>query len=424
LTIAASVAVHVVLTAGLSWLALRAAGAKAEATPELWPSTPPASTAPIQVELPLVGEGLAIEEQPREPVGAEPPLPAGDAVAHPDTARAGRGGEVAATERALNMSEDVERVRFSTDLLNRLDRDQIEHLRVGGTRASWEDRRSTTHPGELTLVAIGTGSVRERRPLAATVPSRGSFASPLADSKGGSLGTSLELDAAREAARCGGDRQGARDDAPGAGLREAPPGVDHRAASPVASARPSVTRGPVAVVAERRSRPQDDADAQQEVATTVRSIVHASTAGGWQGEGAGGEGGGGDPGSGGTEADGFRARALGVQEGVYDYFTRDPRLLSYFRRVHAKIDPLWADAFPKSALLNLEQGTVILEFTILADGRAEVTWPPLRPSGVDEFDRNCAEAIRRASPFPPIPPALGSRLRIRAPFVASNPVVK
>jgi TonB family protein len=73
----------------------------------------------------------------------------------------------------------------------------------------------------------------------------------------------------------------------------------------------------------------------------------------------------------------------------------------------------------------LKQGTVILEFTILADGSASVSWPPLRPSGIDEFDRNCAEAVRRAAPFAPIPRELGrSVLRVRAPFTAHNPIVK
>jgi outer membrane biosynthesis protein TonB len=53
-----------------------------------------------------------------------------------------------------------------------------------------------------------------------------------------------------------------------------------------------------------------------------------------------------------------------------------------------------------------------------------VQWPPLRPSGVDEFDRNCADAIRRAAPFPAIPRELGvSSLTIRAPFAANNPAV-
>jgi TonB family protein len=110
---------------------------------------------------------------------------------------------------------------------------------------------------------------------------------------------------------------------------------------------------------------------------------------------------------------------------IFDYWTSDPRLLPYFRRLHARIDPLWVNAFPKSAMLDLKQGTVILEFTVSSDGSAVVSWPPLRTSGVDEFDRNCADAIRRAAPFAPIPSELGMRsLRIRAPFVANNPVVK
>jgi allantoinase len=50
------------------------------------------------------------------------------------------------------------------------------------------------------------------------------------------------------------------------------------------------------------------------------------------------------------------------------------------------------------------------------------------PSGIDEFDRNCADAIRKAGPFEPIPQALKDRgytqLRIRAPFEARNPIVK
>jgi TonB family protein len=114
-------------------------------------------------------------------------------------------------------------------------------------------------------------------------------------------------------------------------------------------------------------------------------------------------------------------------DGASDWFdvsSTDPRIVAYFRRFHAKVDPLWANAFPRSAMLELKQGTVILDVTIAADGRASVAWPPERPSGIDEFDRNCAEAIRKASPFDPIPPELGrSTLHLRAPFVATNPIV-
>ncbi|MGH7298480.1 MAG: energy transducer TonB family protein, partial [Polyangiaceae bacterium] len=164
----------------------------------------------------------------------------------------------------------------------------------------------------------------------------------------------------------------------------------------------------------------------QEVATTVRSLLHGSGAGGVPGEGQGGTGGGGEAGAGGTSGASSHARPMGIGEGeTFDFWTSDPRLLPYFRQLHARIDPLWAKAFPKSALLELKQGTVILQFTVFADGRVAVQWPPLRPSGVDEFDRNCADAVRRAAPLPPIPRELGvSSLVIRAPFVASNPIVK
>jgi TonB family protein len=293
-------------------------------------------------------------------------------------------------------------------------------------RVSWEDRRSTSHPAELTLVVTGAGTVRERRSLAATEPNRGVLESPAASVGGSSLGAAVPGEAGAGDRRSGEEHTGTAVRAPGQGLLEAVPGADHRVSAPIGNARPAVALGPVAVSATGRALPKDDMESQQEVAATVRSLVHASTAGGMDGDGAGGSGGGGEPGAGSFGPAGFRSRPLGAGDGdVYDYWTTDPRLVQYFRRIHARIDPLWKDAFPKPALLELRQGTVILEFTVFADGRAEVSWPPLRPSGVDEFDANCANAVRRASPFPPIPASLGvASLRIRAPFVVSNPIVR
>jgi TonB family protein len=272
----------------------------------------------------------------------------------------------------------------------------------------------------------GSGTLLERRALARTMPSRGAMESRPASVRGGDVGASSQ-DPMPDAERpLGGANAGSIDGAPGAGIMRAAAGMDHRRSAPVGSARPDVTRAPVAVPAPTSARPRDDVDSEQEVATTVRSLVLASSAGGAPGEGQGGAGGGGESAAGGARGAGSSARPLGLGEGdVFDYWTSDPRLLPYFRQIHAKIDPLWANAFPKSAVLELKQGTVILEFTIGADGRVTVAWPPLRPSGVDEFDRNCAEAIRRAGPFPPIPAALGVRsLSIRGPFTFDNPIVK
>ncbi len=424
LTVALSIAVHAALTAAISWVAYRTLSAD-PAMIESRAQSAATESITVEVDLPQAGEGLAVDEQPVDPTGEPPGATAGAAIAHPDTGRAGRGGDPTARTRAQNLADADERMRLSPDLVSRLDRDQVQRLRVARARVSWEDRRSTTHPAELTLVSSGPGVVRERRPVSLVEPSRGALDSPRASVRGSSFGFARTGDSPADRSP-GGERVGSTDEAPGMGVALRDPGHDHRASAPVANARPAATLGPVAVPAVDAARPRDNVDSEQEVATTIRSLVHASTAGGLAGEGEGGSTGGGEAGEGGLVAGGFRASPLGQGEGlVYDYWTRDPRILPYFRRIHARIDPLWANAFPKSALLELKQGTTIIEFTVSSDGRVAVTWPPVRPSGIDEFDRNCADAIRRAGPFPPIPAVLGvTSLRIRAPFVANNPIIK
>jgi TonB family protein len=423
LTIAASVAVHAVLTAGLSFLAYRTlAGEKAE----IAPAPAAAGSGSVPLDLPSVGSGIFVDEQPIDPTGDAPRITAGEEIAHADEGRAGHGGAPTVPEPALNLADVDEHMRLSPDPLNRLDRDQLQRLRVDRKRASWEDRRSTTHPDELTLVVMGAGHVVERRPAAALDPSRGALQAPPSSVLGAALGAAPDPDDGAEAGRgAGSETRGSRETSPGEGLFEARPGRDHRTSAPVASARPAVTRGPIAVPAADQALPTDNVDGAQEVATTLRSIVYASSLGGLAGEGEGGSGGGGEAAAGGLAGEGSRSAPLGAGVGdVFDYWTSDPRLVSYFRQIHAKVDPLWADAFPRSALLDLKQGTVILDFTIYADGHAVVAWPPVRPSGIEAFDRNCADAVRRASPFPPIPRRLGvSVLHVRAPFVASNPVI-
>jgi TonB family protein len=425
LTIAASIAVHGLLGA-LALLAYRSLAihdVRGDATsPQI------GAAGAVRVDLPVAGSASFTDEQPVDLTGDVPRLTGGAEVPRLDTPQAGRGGEATVRDPALNLADLDERMRLSPDPLDRLDRDQLQRLRASRVRASWEDRRATTHPAELTLVVMGKGTLVERRTNAPLDPSRGALESPSSSVRGALLGTTLEpRDGEGPAAQpTGGERRGSLDGSPGVGILDGRPGIDHRTSAPIASARPAVVYGPVAMPAPVRARPTDDVDGEQEVATAVRSLVHASSAGGATGDGNGGSDGGGDAGSGGARAAGSRASPLGFGVGdVFDYWTTDPRLVPYFRKVHAKIDPLWADAFPKSALFELKQGTVILDFTIHADGRVVVSWPPVRPSGIDEFDRNCADAIRRAGPFPPIPRQLGvSELHIRAPFVANNPVVK
>jgi TonB family protein len=376
------------------------------------------------LELPLVGEGMISSDEKPDPRG-EPPRPSGGVTtARVDDGRKGHGGEVQGA-RATNLADHDEKLSFAVANPSHLGVDQVPRIDASRSRRSLEDRRSSREPMELTFLSQGQLARLERRAPSPADPSRGARADvALANVVGGHLGSSTLGDELR--GDVGASREGGRTASPGRGVADGREGQDHRAAAAVAHARPDVAEQKPSVQASERGRPTDDVDADQNVSTLVRSLVHASAQGGRGGEGQGGSAGPGEPGAGGTRGQGSTSAPLGLGDGgPVDFNTRDPRLFPYFRQIHAKVDPLWAQAFPKSALYDLKQGTVILEFTVSADGSVVVAWPPARPSGIDEFDRNCADAIRRAAPFGPIPKELGvSRLRIRAPFEAKNPIVK
>jgi TonB family protein len=382
---------------------------------------------PIPIDLPLASDGVPVAPTVVDRVGDVPIVTGGATIERIDTGRGGRGGDLT-SKRATHLSDRDENLHLTPDAVSHLDRDQMQRIRSDAMRASWEDRRMTTHPMELTFVSSGQGELQQRRILAKMDPSRGALRSADAAREGGVLGTDPAALGDEYGARraVGAKREGTLEASPGAGIHDGRPGEDHRESADSTHARPDVTPGPVNVAATFIDRPRDNINADQDVATALRSIVHGSYAGGETGDGRGGSGGGGASGADGNSGEGSHPQPLGVSDGdIYDLETSDPRLLPYFRRLKSKIDPLWQNAFPRSAILDLKQGTVIIEFVVNKDGTAKVAWPPLRPSGIGEFDRNCAEAIRRAMPFEPIPAVLGvSSLRIRAPFIANNFVVK
>jgi TonB family protein len=327
---------------------------------------------------------------------------------------------------ATNLSDRDDRLRRTLDPIDRLDRDQASRIKSDRERASWEDRRSSKEPMDLTFLASGDGTRAERRTPSPRDPSRGGAPRTMASVQGGVLGDRPRPpdDGPDPRADVGADRDGSRESAPGMGVHDGRVGRDHRAGAHVMRARPDVVVAAVSVPAARRGRPRDDVDSDQEVATAVRSLVHTSTAGGVIADGHGGSAGGGEAGAGGLAGAGSMGRPMGPGDSEWwDLNTNDPRFLPYFRRIHSKLDPLWA--FPLEAALELRQGTVIFDVTIAPNGSATPAWPPRRPSGVPEFDRNCFEAIQRASPFDPVPPALGAgELHVRMPFDAKNYVVK
>ncbi|MBX3191526.1 MAG: TonB family protein [Labilithrix sp.] len=426
---AASVTTHVALIAVLGAAAYHFTLARERRALE---SRTAAPEVVVAVELPSFSEGSLTADRDEVPEGAKPSAHGGSTIARIDTATLGRGGQATGT-RATNLAAMEEQMRLSPDLLSRLDRDQHQRLRTAPLRTTHEDRRATTHPTELTFLATGTGEHPERRPNAAADPSRGSLRAPKPSVVGGHPGA-RDLDAlipgagdATGRSSPGASQRGQLMASPGVGVRDGAAGTRHAEAARIMHGRPAVQEGAPTVTGAFRGRPNDTIDSEQEVATIVQSQVHASFAGALAGEGRGGSAGPApDPGAGAAQGRGSTARPMGSGDGdVFDWYTNDPNLQPYFRQIHAKVHPLWRDAFPKSAIAELKQGTVILMITIAADGRASVGWPPVRPSGIDEFDRNCAEAVRKASPFGPIPASLGrTTLRVRMPFEAKNPIVK
>ncbi|WP_438020830.1 energy transducer TonB [Sorangium sp. So ce315] len=403
---------------------------------------PAAVSAPIEIELPVVSDGTldsAAAAAPERPASLA--RGGGEGAARPDTGARGRGGTDATALPALNLADRDDATFLSPEVRSRLDRSQIQRVRSSSERASREDWRASREPMELTFLAGGRAGRRaERRAPAERDPSVGArdrdaperlgsalgaaprpAGAPRAADAPGARGATLPVGASPRAA--GGAVEGGERASAGLGVRDGRPGADHRDSAAIALARPMVAAGTPSVPADAAGRPNDTVDSEQEVATAIQALVHASTAGGARGLGPGGEAGPGATGSGGVAGPGARSSALGSgRGGSLDNDPLDRRRSLYMRQVMAKLHPLWADAFPKWAAGEGLQGTVIVTFVIRADGTvgsASVT----RPSGIPEFDENCRRAVLRGAPYPPVPPELGESFRWSMPFEARNPAV-
>ncbi len=412
-----SVVLHAGLATGVAYVALHRAMHR-EVAPPL--EAAPQRTA-YDIELPTVSDGDSNSPATVDPKGI-PVVPRGGALTpRADTGDRGHGGDAKVTDPAMHLADQADDKTFNQDLLNRLDRDQIPRIDTKQARAAWEDRRATTTPMEASFLDSSHGKTQERRPDGPD-PSRGAKTSPQAATLGGAVGTSRPEDGEGETR--GAAKAGTLMAFPGAGVAQKSAGFDHRTSADSAYARPSVVEGPPTIPAEKRDRPNDTVDSDQNVANALRTIVQQSTAGGDPGIGRGGSGGGGAPGAGGTEGAGSKATVLG--NGGPDWFdldSNDPGYVGYFRAIKSRIDPHVPGAFPRQALLDLKQGFVILDIHVRKDGTATVGWPPIRPSGIDEFDANCAALVRRLSPFPPIPDKLGkSSIHLRARLRITQPL--
>jgi TonB family protein len=420
---AASVLVH---AAGLgSGAVLVARWASPEAPP------PPRLVAAMQREIPF-----EIELPPMRTSGDHwmasptasgqapaPERPGGAEVQRLDQGRVGRGGDAAGMP-AMNLADQDDGLLLARDLFSRPERSQLQRLRTAADRASFEDRRSTWSPMELTFLASGAGHRAERRPAAERDPSLGERAAASPVPLGGPPGAASlppgEGESPRDpgAIAPGGPRAFAA-----RGVADGAPGQDARESAAVAFARPAVAEGRPAVPAVEVDRPRDRVDSEQEVSSMVQSLLHASPFGGRPGEGRSGEAGPGAPGAGGSQGPGASGRPSGRGPGASPEPASGDPLGAYTRLVFGRVNAAWGLAFPKEQASVGRQGLAIVDFTILADGK--ITGVSLaRSSGLPEFDEIVRRAILRSAPFPPLPPAFGSSRAWRIAFDAKNPAVR
>jgi TonB family protein len=379
----------------------------------------------VEIELPRVEQKSALLAEERAPLDPPPPpRPAGGSDPRPDTGDKGRGGEDRVAERALNLADRDDGLSRDRSVLSRLDRSQLSRLRAGSERRSREDWRASRDPMEVTFFAMGTdGRVQERRPEADVDAALGARASQRRDSRGSTLGAPPEPDGVGDMAQPeGGDRVGGPTSVAGLGARSGLRSLAETERVRLADGRPEVDRSTPSVFANDQGKPSDTFDAEQEVAAREQSIIHASTAGGKVGQGRGGEQAPGAPGSGGDRGAGSVSSPLG-SGGSGPPDPNEAARIGYVRAVQAKVHPLWANAFPRQAILDGKEGTATIRFVIDANGFV-ASATVARPSGIPEFDENVRQAVLKGAPYGPLPQALQPRFTMSIPFTAKNPAVR
>lgn len=376
---------------------------------------------------PTAGPNDAVADRVH-PVTPPDTRPRGDSNARPDSGAKGKGGDDDVHAPALNLADRADDLSLDRSILSRIDRSQLPRIKSNSSvRRSREDWRASRDPMEVTFFSIGPGKETfERKEKAASDPGHGAPIATQRDSRGMELGMQIAAvdDGYLAKKRAGGSVVGGKTDSPGVGTRAStnPLGPESTKAN-VAKNIPWVDRSTPSVYANESGKPADDEDSEQEVMSRIQSYTHASTAGGAKGAGKGGERGASTaPGSGGKAGAGSSSSPMG-SGGTGAPDPADPARVGYLRAMGAKIQPLWADAFPKDAAMAGEQGTAVILVVVDANG-VVVSATVARASGVPEFDENVRSAVERGAPYGPLPDILRPTLTVNLTFTAKNPVVR
>jgi protein TonB len=102
----------------------------------------------------------------------------------------------------------------------------------------------------------------------------------------------------------------------------------------------------------------------------------------------------------GVRGGGLRDGRAGIEGEPVPLDTRDPRFGDYFERLRRAIKEKWS--YPREAADKNIGGSLVMEFGIAKNGHLRFI-EVRRSSGVAVLDAYAVNAVKLASPFPPIP---------------------
>jgi protein TonB len=103
--------------------------------------------------------------------------------------------------------------------------------------------------------------------------------------------------------------------------------------------------------------------------------------------------------------------------------TQERRYDRYKQEIGKRIER--ALVYPRTLAVRLEQGETILHFVVRPDGGVDDAIRVVKSSGFVEFDQAALDAVRKASPFRPMPDAGRARpLGVTLPVNFPNPVIR
>lgn len=363
-----------------------------EATPAPYTPSTPASSQALAPDSPELAARLgdlhaALGPRPADSLSIPSPIPG---------ALAGQGRPRPLPSAALT-GEDLEELRLLP--FNHRTRQSPNRIRTGALAVSPDNKRQTPNPAASPhLVSGGRGKTWRTRGRSSQRRGKDRLDSKTSVRAGGALDQAERLEEALA-------------DAPGAD-RFSRRRRTRQGAAP-GFRRPDLERAPPTTLTRRLALALADDRVRHQASTRrIPDIMDAARATGTGERGGKGRG----------AASGRKGDAEGDLLGPAIWLNNpDNRYLLYFRRVHRKIQPLWA--FPKQLEVMLEQGDVLVRFIIQQDGRVTDV-RVAKPSGYPRFDRLVVAAIREAAPFGPIPRGLGRKVQVMAPFEFHNPLVR